>query len=1021
MINQCRSEGMGLSELDMEERLIEQLVNGESQWSYRKDIRTEKQLWENFKNILFMNNKKYLVDNPLTDLEFEQIKSQLNFSSPYQASVWLRGENGIAKVDVQRENVALGMVQLEVFRSDNISGGTSVYEVINQYRVDREAEMDRDRRFDVTLLINGLPMIQIELKKKTVGYMAAFEQIRKYSEEGKYRGIFSTLQMFIVSNGVDTKYIAAADAQHLNREFLTSWVDRENKRVNKYLEFAREVLSIPQAHKMVTEFSVLDRDKKAIILLRPYQIHAIQAVEGAVAMRQSGYVWHTTGSGKTLTSYKVARNLLRKGSSLDKTIFIVDRKDLDQQTGTAFQSYAENDVVSVDQTDSVRDLVTKLLSSERNLIVTTIQKLNHVMKRYANKEDNRNTRLLRNLNLGFVVDECHRAVSPEKQQEIIKFFPKSLWYGFTGTPIFAENARDEKGNLARTTEEQYGPRLHEYTVKEAIHDNAVLGFQVEYVDTVDRDSMIDYVNQQGIEEADLTDQEIEKYLPKEAYERDEHKLQVIDKIINNSRHKFKLNRGPGKTYSAILTTKSIPDAQRYYELFQQVIRGESSVRISEKTKRHVADFPKVTVTYSLQETEETSFERQEQFKKVMQDYNEMFNTKFDLGQIGTFNYDVNNRLARKRDIYQSRSEQIDIVIVVDRLLTGFDSPSTALLLIDRPPMTPQGIIQAFSRTNRIYDRDKRYGQVLIFEYPNRFQSAVEEAFFLYSNGGENEIQAPDWHESYERFIEAFHKLNEVAPNPDSVDMNDDVDKLKLFVNAYQQFDKTYGAIQVYMEYNEEEFSQKFGLNPDKVEDYHGKYENALEIIRESIDDDSDTVVIDFDYQLSEVGKQQIDYEYLMLLMQSIVNEPTAKNTDKRLKDVEVHLAKFKESNPKLGELVDEVWREALFMGTNATDEFSVSKKIREKVQARKDKIETDIALDYYFNKEDFRYLVDSYIPEKVGRQIGEQNLKDNMDTEKFLNQYRSKGFTRLNYWKKIKKQYQEIIEEEILPLNQLDK
>ncbi|KAA9294851.1 type I restriction endonuclease subunit R, EcoR124 family, partial [Aerococcus tenax] len=203
--------------------------------------------------------------------------------------------------------------------------------------------------------------------------------------------------------------------------------------------------------------------------------------------------------------------------------------------------------------------------------------------------------------------------------------------------------------------------------------------------------------------------------------------------------------------------------------------------------------------------------------------------------------------------------------------------------------------------------------------PNRFQSAVEEAFYLYSNGGENEIQAPNWEESYERFIEAFHKLNEVAPNPESIDMNDDLDRLKLFVNAYQQFDKTYGAIQVYMEYNEEAFSQKFGLNPDKIEDYHGKYENALEIIRKNDEDNPDEITIDFDYQLSEVGKQQIDYEYLMLLMQSIVNEPTAKSTDKRLKDVEVHLAKFKESNPKLGELVDEVWREALFMGTNATD------------------------------------------------------------------------------------------------------
>src|SRR5699024_1471 len=264
--------------------------------------------------------------------------------------------------------------------------------------------------------------------------------------------------------------------------FLTKWVDEKNSSINDYIEFANDVLSIPQAHKMVTQYTVIDDDRKSLILLRPYQIHAIESVKEASKQRESGYVWHTTGSGKTLTSYKVARNLLQI-PSIQKTIFIVDRVDLDQQTTSSFTSYAENDVIDIDQTDNVSDLIKKLLSDDRTVVVTTIQKLNHVMKRFHGKEDTKRYQKLTQLKVAFVVDECHRAVSPQKKQEIEQFFIRSLWYGFTGTPIFGENAKQTLGNLPRTTEQQYGRRLHEYTVKEAIHDKAVLGFQIEYKST----------------------------------------------------------------------------------------------------------------------------------------------------------------------------------------------------------------------------------------------------------------------------------------------------------------------------------------------------------------------------------------------------------------------------------------------------------------------------------------------------------------------------------------------------------
>ena len=234
---------------------------------------------------------------------------------------------------------------------------------------------DQDRRLDVTLLINGLPMIQIELKSKHQPFMAAFRQIKKYDEQGSFRGIYSTLQMFVVSNGTDTRYIAAAKSNRLNEQFLTRWVDQHNQPIDSLYDFTEHVLSIPRAHQMVMQYSVIDDDKKSLILLRPYQVHAIEKVKEASYHQRSGYVWHTTGSGKTLTSYKVARNLLQI-PSIEKTIFVLDRKDLDQQTADSFRSYAQNDVIDVDQTEDTKKLVQRLYASDKRVIVTTIQKMN---------------------------------------------------------------------------------------------------------------------------------------------------------------------------------------------------------------------------------------------------------------------------------------------------------------------------------------------------------------------------------------------------------------------------------------------------------------------------------------------------------------------------------------------------------------------------------------------------------------------------------------------------------------------
>ena len=681
----------------IEQKLIEQLVYGDSQWTYRADLKTEEDLWKNFRYILEQNNKDRLNGEHLSDAEFEQVKNQLQFSSFYKAGEWLVGENGKVMVHVQRDTEKLHLV---VMNHEHIAGGSSVYEVINQYRAlaDEDSQTKaQDRRFDVTLMINGLPMIHIELKNKQHSYMDGFWQIKKYIGEGKFTGVFSAVQMFVISNGVDTRYFSAASDTELNPKFISGWLDKDNNPVSDYLDFAKSVLRIPEAHEMIARYTVLDEDAKRLILLRPYQIHAIEAIRDASKTGKSGFVWHTTGSGKTLTSYKATRNLLMDIPSIDKAIFLIDRKDLDTQTTMAFQAYANNDLIDVDETDNVIDLKKKLKSDDRQVIVTTIQKLQRLITKRL-EEGTPEYNKIKNLRIAFVVDECHRAVTPGTKRELERFFRNSLWYGFTGTPRFAENPYPQMGDLPRTTEELYGERLHKYTIQNAIHDNAVLGFQVEHNGPKNM--------------KDETDSSL--------YENETHMLKVLDVILNKSYHKLGFQNGKGKTYEGLLTTSSIQLAQKYYDLLKKVKNGETELQIDEKIRQVLPDFPKFAITYSVTENEEGSHVNQQKMQESLDDYNGMFGTKYELSQIQGYNGNLNKRLARKDAKFKSRSEQLDLVIVVDRLLTGFDAPCMSTIFIDRQPMGPHDLIQAFSRTNRIFDKNKAYGQIVTFQAPKLF-------------------------------------------------------------------------------------------------------------------------------------------------------------------------------------------------------------------------------------------------------------------------------------------------------------
>lgn len=972
----------------LEKRLIDQLCQGDSQWTYRPDIRTEEDLWDNFRHILEQNNKAKLDDGHLTDSEFAKIKNDLSHASFYDAGKWLVGENGQVYVHVQRGNETLHLL---VLNNEHIAGGTSVYEVINQYQAFGEEAEARDRRFDVTLLINGIPMIHIELKNKGHSYMDGFYQIKKYIAEGKFRGLFSNIQMFVVSNGVDTKYFSAARDNELNKKFLTGWIDSENQPVPDFLDFAKAVLKIPEAHEMVTKYIVLDNDKKKLLILRPYQIHAIEAMRDASKQGKSGFIWHTTGSGKTMTSYKATRNLLMDIPSIEKTIFLIDRKDLDLQTKLAFQSYANNDTIDVDETENVNSLIKKLTDGKRQMIVTTRQKMQTMVNKRL-KEGTAEYNKIRALKVAFVVDECHRAVTPQTKRDLEAFFANSLWFGFTGTPIFEDNKYEQKGDLAQTTEQLYGERLHSYTIKEAIHDGAVLGFMVE---TLGKDG--------------LTPEDEER-----TYGTEAHMRQVLNTILNKSYAKFGMEKGKGETYEAMFTVSSIEQAQKYYDFIKRIKAGKDELKISEEVHRALPDFPKVAITYSVTENEEASKVNQDKMQEALDDYKEMFGSSYGLSNINAYNANLNDRLARKEKRYLNRSQQLDIVIVVDRLLTGFDAPCLSTLFIDRQPMSPQNLIQAFSRTNRLFDTKKQYGQIVTFQSPQAFKEAINSALALYSRGGEGEPLAEDFETVKEEFIASLKAVRNLADTPQDVISLSEKQK-KQFIYVFRDLDRSFNHLKAFSGYNPQILTDNH-FSQEEYEDYAAIYKNVLaELKTDKTDDKSDDEAITDDYELVAVDKIKVDYDYIIDLISGFVDSlgdvDSEAEYEKKLTEIKEVVAAYSEDNPKLGALLESVL-EDIVNNSEKYENQDVSVIIN---QLRQSAIEKEIrrfSEKWFVDFEDVKYEAYHF---KDGKLANENKLKEKANYAAYK-EATEEPVKKFKFFSAMIKDFKEVLMPEIAPL-----
>ncbi len=1018
---------MAMLESEMEKLLIEQLCCDVSQWTYRDDIRTEADLWDNLRQKLNQNNIALLDGVSLTDEEMNQVKEFIRdqAETSYKAARWLAGEHRVAQIPVVREDASKGTVSLVAINNREVAGGRSSYEVINQYRSTiEESGGSRDRRFDVTLLINGLPLIHIELKNQDHPFMDAYRQIKKYGEEGKFGGLMGLVQMFVVTNGSQTRYIAANNRGELNEKFLTGWVNEHNEPVEDYLAFAKAALNIPDAHLMIGKYSVLDNERKKVILLRPYQIHAIEAIRKASRDRKSGFIWHTTGSGKTLTSYTVTKNLLDI-PSVDKTIFLIDRKDLDQQTSDSFKSYADSDDIDVQNTDKTADLEKKLASKDRDTIVTTIQKLQTIIRRCTEDSPSEKYQKLaakiQVKNIAFVVDECHRAVTPETKRLIEKFFSKSLWYGFTGTPIFAENKRSQKGDLARTTQELYGECLHKYTIKEAIHDGAVLGFQIQSMGhnidqfrtwavemgLYDEDSVMN-VRAETLEQEVVT--EYKKANKKDFYDSDEHRNKVIDYIVNRSGAKLRLNAGDGQSYEGLLTVASIEDAQRYYRLFKQF---QADGKVAEKIKKLLPDFPKVAITYTVGENEDSATANQKEMAEALADYNAMFGTNWDLSTLGAYNTELNERLARKKSKYFNRSEQLDLVIVVDRLLTGFDAPCMSTIFLDRPPMKPQHLIQAFSRTNRLFDKSKRYGQVVTMQTPSLYAKLIDDALVLYCNGGTNDVAAPTWTETKQKFSKALTELRKIAATPEAATELTGKDELAKFAKAFQAVDRYFSELQVYDEFKEEDLKAIFEFDREEFERLTGIYKNVIEQLKTETEQEPQPIGIDIEYELESVKTVEIDYRYLLSLIQS--HMPTDSDTIGTITDAEdqrisSYIEQFSKDNPQIGQILRQIWLELKFNPESYRnkDAFTI---VQERVREVVDKTVADFAAKWGINAEELKaFAVNTPAteidPAKINAAMGD------------FKAYKEAGGTgsKLAYLKALRHAVAEFVNREIKPL-----
>lgn len=717
-------------------------------------IKEEENLYANFKIQLEKHNKKELAlhnREHFTDKEFGKICIYLEGGTRFEKAKKLRDLYPLETEDGQR-------IWVEFLNKHKWC--QNEFQVSNQITVEGRKKC----RYDVTILINGLPLVQIELKKRGVELKEAYNQIQRYHKTS-FHGLFDYIQLFVISNGVNTRYFA--NNPNSGYKFTFNWTDADNIPFNDLSKFAYFFFDMCNLGKMISKYIVLHEGDKCLMILRPYQFYAVERIlERVQNSNKNGYIWHTTGAGKTLTSFKAAQ-LVSEIDGIDKVMFVVDRHDLDTQTQSEYEAFEPG---AVDGTDNTYELI-KRLSGESKIIITTIQKLNcAITKDYYNKY----LQKVRHKKVVMIFDECHRSHFGDCHKNIVKFFSNLQIFGFTGTPIFVENAKQE-----HTTTEVFEECLHRYLIKDAIADENVLGFLVEYYKSKD---------ETGVEYTNVT------------------RMREIAKFILAN---FNKSTFDGE-FNALFAIQSVPMLLQYYKIFKEL-----NPKIKIGACIHLA-------ANSSQDDEQTGMNQgftnenvtADELQSIIDDYNKMFGTSFSTENFSSYYDDINLRMKKKR----KDMEPLDLLLVVGMFLTGFDAKKLNTLYVDKN-LEYHGLLQAFSRTNRVLNEKKRFGKIVCFR---DLKSNVDASIKLFSNNQPNEIII---RESFEKVKEKFNELSlkfkEKYPDVQSIDqLKNEYDK-RDFVLAFREIIKKRAEIQIYEDFDEED--EGLVLSEQEFMDFRSKY------------------------------------------------------------------------------------------------------------------------------------------------------------------------------------------------------
>ena len=717
-------------------------------------IAEEDNLQANFKRQLEKHNHKRLSEHgrtEFTDEEFEKILIYLEGGTRFEKAKKLRDLYPLDTSDGKR-------IWVEFLNRQQWC--QNEFQVSNQITVEGRKKC----RYDVTILINGLPLVQIELKRRGMELKQAYNQIQRYHKTS-FHGLFDYIQLFVISNGVNTRYFA--NNPNSGYKFTFNWTDAANHPFNELDKFAVFFLEKCTLGKIIGKYIVLHEGDKCLMVLRPYQFYAVEKILDRVQnSNDNGYIWHTTGAGKTLTSFKAAQ-LVSELDDVDKVMFVVDRHDLDTQTQSEYEAFEPG---AVDSTDNTDELV-KRLQSNSKIIITTIQKLNSAVSKtwYSNKiESVRHSRIV------MIFDECHRSHFGDSHKKIMKFFDNARIFGFTGTPIFTENAVD-----GHTTKEIFGNCLHKYLIKDAIADENVLGFLVEYYHG---NEVVDNDNQARMEE-------IAKF------------------ILNN----FNKSTFDGE-FDALFAVQSVPMLIRYYKIFKSLnpkIRIGAVFTYAANSSQDDDQTGMGTGQYTSQSVGEA-----DELQAIMDDYNKMYGTAFTTENFRAYYDDINLRMKKKK----ADMKPLDLCLVVGMFLTGFDSKKLNTLYVDKN-MEYHGLLQAFSRTNRVLNEKKRFGKIVCFR---DLKSNVDTSIRLFSNSDNPEdIVRPPFEEVKQEYRTLATEFLQKYPTPGSIDFLQSENDKKNFVLAFRDIIRKHAEIQIYEDYSED--ADDLGLTEQQFNDYKSKY------------------------------------------------------------------------------------------------------------------------------------------------------------------------------------------------------